>query len=194
MIYNHTSEQLYSTLFSSEFLASFSAQWLKPTLLPKGKILLEIGEVSNKLYLVKKGVIRAFYLTNEEDITSWLVANGSIACLTDSFLQQSPSEMGLETLENTWAFAISYDQYKYIQQHDITTAKLVISLYETFLIDPQKGMNLFKYSSVDERISRYLNDPKSLFRRIPDRYIATYLGTTESTFCKCLKRVNRSKT
>ncbi|HEV7381924.1 MAG TPA: Crp/Fnr family transcriptional regulator [Dyadobacter sp.] len=173
-------------------LDPFSTIWLKPRLFPKGKILMEVGDTCHHLYLIEKGVMRAYQLREHTDITTWMVADGNIACVTDSFLLGIPSSVGLETLEtleNTWAYSISFEQYRVIRDYNNLTASLVISLLEDYLIHTQQRIELFRYHSVDERIGHYLKQPTSLFCRVPDRYIATYLGTTESTFSKCLKRV-----
>ncbi|TDE18363.1 Crp/Fnr family transcriptional regulator [Dyadobacter psychrotolerans] len=183
-----TVQELSKILRQSE---TFSSLWLKPRFFSNGKILTDVGDVSHNLYLIEKGVMRAYYERKQSDITAWMVSDGNIACIADSFLMRSPSSVGLETLEDTWAYPVSYEQYCSIREHDSMTASLVISLFENYLVLSQKRIELLRYNSVEERIAKYLQHSASLFRRIPDRYIATFLGTTESTFCKCLKRILR---
>lgn len=74
-----------------------------------------------------------------------------------------PSSVGLETLESTWAYAISFQQYCLIRDYNSTTASLMISLFENYLIHTQKRIELFRYNSVEDRIDHYLKESTSLF-------------------------------
>lgn len=178
---------------STDFFKDLKAPLLKSKLLKKGSVLVELGDISNNIYLIKKGVMRAFHFKHSEDITTWLVSDGEVACLSDSFLLRRPATSVLETLEDTIVYYISYEDYLICKKYDIKMANIVISLFEHYLINSQKRSILLKYASVEDRIQSYLNEPNSLFRRISDRYIATYLGTTEATFSRCLKRIHQKK-
>jgi YD repeat-containing protein len=168
-------------------------QNLKRFVIPKGRILVDLGQVSPSLYFIEKGVMRTYYIRGSEDITSLLVSDGDIVCIAESFLLQTLSNEVLETLEDTIVYAISYDAYRKLVEQDSYMATLAVKLLEQHLINFTDRVKVFKYLSVEERIAYYVNQPSSLFRRIPDHYIATYLGTTAATFSRCLKSVNFDK-
>lgn len=166
---------------------------LKRFIIPKGRILVDLGQVSPNLYLIEKGVMRTYYLRGSEDITSLLVSDGDIVCIAESFLLQQLSNEVLETLEDTIVYAIGYDAYRKLVEEDAYMAGLAVKLLEQHLINFTDRVKVFKYLSVEQRIEHYVNQPSSLFRRIPDHYIATYLGTTAATFSRCLKTINFDK-
>lgn len=184
-------EQLLSILETEKFesVKERFGEILKPYRLRKGRLLVEKGEVNTHIYFIEKGVIRSYYQKGMEDITSRLVAEGDIACIAESFFSKRPSEEVMETLEDSVVYGISYDDYRQLAAKEHLIAELIIRLLEQRLVNFCEKVRLFKSLSVEQRIEYYLKDPASLFRRIPDHYIASYLGTTPSTFSRCLKVV-----
>lgn len=166
---------------------------LKRFMIPKGRVLVDVGQVSRCLYFIEKGAMRTYYLRGSEDITSLLVSDGDIVCIAESFLLQKPSGDVLETLEDTIGYSISYDAYRNLVNEDLQMAGLAVQLLEQHLINFTDRVKVFKYLSVEQRIAHYIGQPSSLLRRIPDHYIATYLGTTAATFSRCLKTINMDK-
>lgn len=162
-------------------------------MIPKGRILVDLGQVSRCLYFIEKGAMRTYYLRGSEDITSLLVSDGDIVCIAESFLLQKPSNDVLETLEDTIGYSISYDAYRNLVNQDLQMAGLAVQLLEQHLINFTDRVKVFKYLSVEQRVAHYISQPSSLLRRIPDHYIATYLGTTAATFSRCLKTINMDK-
>lgn len=185
---NHVFQALNSPQF--ETLKDHFRQLVTPHLIRKGRILVDIGEVNRFLYFIESGVIRSYYLMGSDDITSRLIAEGEIACVAESFFSQSVSQEVMETLEDTTLYCISYEEYRQLAEKEVVIAQLVIQLLEQRLVTFSERVKIFKFLSVQERIEYYLQQPYSLFRRIPDHYIATFLGTTRATFSRCLKTIN----
>ncbi len=172
----------------SQLLTSF-----QPHPIPKGRVLIGRGQVSSVLYFLERGVMRTYYTRGSEDITSLLITDGGIVCIAASFFDQAPSEETLETLEDCIVYSLPYDTYRKLAAADHHIAILTIQLLEQHLIGFGDRVKIFKYLTVDERISHYISHPSSVFRRIPDHYIATYLGTTSATFSRSLKNILRKK-
>ncbi len=166
-------------------LGSFS-----PYVIPKGRVLVTQGQVSPTIYFIVKGVMRIYYTRGSEDITSLLISDGEAVCIAASFFRQKPSEEILETLEDCTVCSLSYENYRSLAKLDPEIADIAIRLLEEQLISFGERIKTFKFLSVEKRIAHYISQPSSLFRRIPDVYIATYLGTTSATFSRNLKMVN----
>lgn len=187
--------QLQEALSSPGFesLREKFPEMITPYTIRKGRILVDIGQVNSAMYFIQKGVIRSYYLKGSEDITSRLVAENEIACIAESFFTQAASEEVMETLEDTLVYSISYEAYRRLTKEDMLIAGLIIELLEHRLVNFSQRVRLFKYLSVEQRIEYYINQPSSVFRRVPDHYIATYLGTTSATFSRCLKLMGADK-
>ncbi|WP_025761426.1 Crp/Fnr family transcriptional regulator [Dyadobacter tibetensis] len=159
----------------------------------RGRTLVNIGQVNDSIYLLHSGVMRSYYIKNEEDITSRHIGEGEIACIAESFFLQKKSPEAIEALEDCVLYSISYEEYRNVAKEDILISNLIIQMLEYRLVSFTEKVKLFKYLTVEQRIGSYINHPSSLFRRIPDHYIATYLGTTPATFSRCLKLLLREK-
>lgn len=163
----------------------------QPHTIVKGRVLVSQGEVSKMLYFIEKGVMRTYYTRGADDVTSLLVADGGVVCIAASFFNQAASEETLETLEECTVYSLSYDAYRELAKVDHRVAVVTLQLLEQHLIGFGDRVKIFKYLSVDERIRHYIRHESSLFRRIPDHYIATYLGTTSATFSRSIQKVLR---
>jgi CRP-like cAMP-binding protein len=177
----------------SEHVRGRFQESLKRFMVPKGRVLVDLGQISKCLYFIEKGAMRTYYLRGSEDITSLLVSDGDIVCIAESFLMQKMSNDVLETLEDTTGYSLSYEAYRKLVEEDVFMAGLAVQLLEQHLINFTDRVKVFKYLSVEQRIAHYISQPSSLLRRIPDHYIATYLGTTAATFSRCLKTINMDK-
>ncbi|MCF0056477.1 Crp/Fnr family transcriptional regulator [Dyadobacter sp. CY356] len=184
----YTLQEIEDSILSPGSKEHFS-KLFKLSLIPKGRIILDIGQVSSTLYIIRKGIMRAYYIKGSKDITSWLVSDGDIACIAESFFYKTESNEAMEALEDTWVYAISFEAYQQLITEDNSMARVAIRLLQDHLIHFSDRIRLFKCLGVEERITAYINQPSSLFRKIPDHYIATYLGTTSATFSRCLKKI-----
>jgi len=193
-----TTEPLQRMLEASGSVLSQSAkerlqQLFRPYLIPKGRVLVGIGQISPSLYIIEKGVMRTYYQRGSEDITSLLVSDGDVVCIAESFFLQTVSNEVLETLEDTIVYSIPYATYRKLVKEDVQIAGLAVAMLEQHLINFCDRIKVFKYLSVEQRIEYYINHRSSVFRRIPDHYIATYLGTTSATFSRCLKGISQDR-
>ncbi len=156
--------------------------------LAKGRILVDYGEISSRMYFIKKGVIRAFYMRNQEQVTSWIKAEGEVVCATESFFTRKPSAEVLETLEETTMYSISYDQYTALIRSDHDLACAAVQLLQKSLVENDQRAKGLRFLSVKEKIQHFRTHHAGLFRRVPDRIIASYLGISQAAFSRNLAR------
>lgn len=188
---DHILEAISRSIPASEKEALLGA--FQPYKIAKGRVLVAQGDVSNRMYFIEKGVMRVYYTRGSEDVTSLLASDGQVVCIAASFFRQQPSEEILETLEDCMVYSFTYELYRKLAGYDPDLAQLTIRLLEQQLISFGETIKMFKYLSVEQRIGHYLRQPTSVFRRIPDQYIATYLGTTGATFSRSLKNVDAER-
>jgi CRP/FNR family transcriptional regulator, anaerobic regulatory protein len=182
-------DRLLATLETKRFVTIKDKfkEMMVPLYFKKGRIIVGLGQINDSIYLIEKGVIRTYYQKGFEDITARMISEGEIANIAESFFSHSPSMEIMETLEDTKVWAISYIDYRALAHQEHLVAELIIQLLEERLVNFSEKVRLFKSMTVTERIQYYIQSPGSLYRRVPDHYIATYLGMTPSTFSRCLK-------
>src|SRR5690606_27082323 len=69
-------------------------------LYPKGHIILKAGRIEDKLYFIKKGIVRAYAPAAETDITFWFGKEGQAVISMKSYVQQQKAYEHIELLED----------------------------------------------------------------------------------------------
>ena len=69
--------------------------------LEKNTILLPEGKRCEYLYFIFSGLVRAFYVEKEQEITSWFARENDFIYSPHSFLTQKPSPESLQVLEDS---------------------------------------------------------------------------------------------
>ena len=106
LIYTHPLHHLFNSLGLltgaeiTHILSNF-----KPNSHKTGTILVNFGEINDKLYFIEKGILREFSEQEQEQeqdntVTHWFVPENNFEYLVDSFLGQKPSDIALEVIED----------------------------------------------------------------------------------------------
>lgn len=143
--------------------------------------LLEEGEVSKKLYIIEKGCIRVWFNNNGKDLTTqFFFENQSVASI-ESFIKKLPSPTNIETIEPSilwWIHKNDLDKIlEEIKEIPELRDSLINMLFErTF--DYMKYFVSFIKNSPVERYTNLIKERPQIIMRVPQHYIASYLGIT----------------
>ena len=148
---------------------------------PTKTILLEEGEISKKLFIIEKGCIRVWFNTSGKDLTTqFFFENQSVASI-ESFMKKLPSQASIETIEPSVLWWISKNDLDKI----LDEIKEIPALRDRFIdMVFERTFDYMKYfvSFIkDSPIQRYINlieERPQIIQRVPQHYIASYLGIT----------------
>ncbi|WDF65675.1 Crp/Fnr family transcriptional regulator [Flavobacterium sp. KACC 22763] len=148
---------------------------------PTKTTLLEEGEVSKKLYIIEKGCIRVWFNNNGKDLTTqFFFENESVASI-ESFMKKLPSPTNIETIEPSvlwWIRKNDLDKIlEEIKEIPELRDSLINKLFERTL-DYMKYFVSFIKDSPAERYSNLIKERPQIILRVPQHYIASYLGIT----------------
>ncbi len=155
----------------------------------KNANLLKAGEVSSEFYFVIKGCIRLYYITNHDDKTGFFYTENDFVSSYESFTKRLPSKNNLQALEETVVAVIT-----------IETAYKILELFPKFEFLARTAMEQelsvyqdviagFITSSPEQRYLHLQNSKPDLIQRIPQYYLATYLGVAPETLSRIRKRI-----
>ena len=81
--------------------------------LPKKELLLRQGQRSDRVYFIKSGLVRSFYIDDTgAERTGWFMKERDVITSPRSFFNREPSNEYIETLEPTIVGSISYDEWE----------------------------------------------------------------------------------
>ncbi len=156
---------------------------------PKKFKLAEEGKVAKEIYFVNKGLLRLYYSKEGEEITGFIFREGLFASSYDSFLREVPSSQTLETLEESELLAISKIDLELLYQKMPAMNVLTRKVAEQRFINAQLILSSFILDSPEERYRKFAIDNKDLLNRVPQHYIASFLGITPVSLSRIRKRL-----
>lgn len=148
---------------------------------PAKTTLLEEGEVSKKLYIIEKGCIRVWFNNNGKDLTTqFFFENQSVASI-ESFMKKLPSPTTIETIETSVVWWIHKNDLDKILEEVKEIPELRDSLINMLFERTFDYMKYFVSFIKDSPVERYTNlikERPQIILRVPQHYIASYLGIT----------------
>ncbi len=159
-----------------------------PLVLNKGKFLVKPNQEEKFLYLVLKGVVRAYIKEDGKEITTWIDEENEIIGSARSLGLPSPPSEYLQAIEHCSLVAIPYELVEYLYANFIETNVIGRLLLEDNYRGAEERAYICRIPSAEKRYKRLIEMRPGLVNRIPLKYIASYLGMTNET----ISRIRRS--
>ena len=154
----------------------------------KNEVLHREGSICRKLFFVARGILRFSQLTDGEERTYVFRAEGAFCNDLDSFLQQTPSQSSITALGPVTVFSISYEKlqvfYDSLQYGD-RFGRLAIEKVFVMVVN---HLTTFYSETPQQRYERFVKYHKPLLQRIPQYYIASYIGVSPQALCRIKKK------
>lgn len=160
---------------------------------PKKFKLIEEGKVAKELFFINQGLIRLYYNKEGEEITGFIFQEGLFASCYDSFLRQAPSIQVLETLEDCDLLVIDKEGMDQLYEKLPVMHIIVRKIAEQRFINAQQILSSFILDSPEERYLKFEENHKDLLFRVPQHYIASFLGITPVSMSRIRKRLMNKK-
>ncbi len=159
---------------------------------PAGTILLSEGDIATKLFLVVNGCLRAYFIKESGiEITAQFFIEDQMVASFESAMTETPSRLYIDAIEDS---TIGIIQKKHFEKM-IREPGPVRDHFNRFLISRLiYYMNQYASFILDNPETRYKkllqNNPK-LVSRLPQQYIASYLGITPVSLSRIKTRLRK---
>ena len=138
-----------------------------------------------------KGLLRVYSITEKgEDYTGWFVKEGDFLTEYASFHYQRPSLENIIALEDTELLVMDYAQLQDLYAQFPAFDRLCRRLYEKQMADIKQRILFRVRHPARVRYQQLLTQHPALVQRVPLKFLASYLGITDST----LSRIRRAAT
>ena len=161
---------------------------------PSRTILLQEGSVSRKAYLIEKGCIRTWFNNKGKDVTFQFFFEQEGVSSVESFRKRIPSLYTIETIEPSILYWIHKKDMDTILQDLSNRADTNSSFIDVLLERQFSYMRQFMSFIRDTPKERYLNllkEKPHIIRRVPQHYIASYLGITAVSLSRIRNSVRK---
>jgi CRP-like cAMP-binding protein len=133
--------------------------------------------------------VRLFYNNEGNEKTAFFYTEGQFICAGESFTFNIPAIENYEAIEDTELYIFSKASIIELTNNLPKMEVIARIATENELITYQKLVAFFITKSAEERYLDLLNTQKDLFQRVPQQYIASYLGVSPETLSRIKARV-----
>jgi len=168
------------------------AGYLELITLKKKKNFAEPGKVCSHIGLVVKGAVRYFHVKNGEEITGYFSFEDEMLSSYKSFLTRQPGLFYIQALEDSQIVTLSYNALQQVCANPLMSFKMERFgrlMAEHYLICYEDRVASFITQTPEERYHKLLETGGEVMQRIPQHYIANYLGITPVSLSRIRRRI-----
>lgn len=181
------------TIFSNEELEIFD-DMLERKLVPKKTFLLQEGEICNFEAYVVKGCIRTYYIDeNGFDVTLQFAIEDWWVSDMASFYEQKPSRLFIETLEDCELLMFNPETKEELLQRVPKFERVFRLMVQRKLAVTQDRLINTIAKSAQEKYLDFLERYPTIPQRVPQHYIASYLGISPEFLSKVRTKMAKQK-
>ncbi|MGC4036973.1 MAG: Crp/Fnr family transcriptional regulator [Chitinophagaceae bacterium] len=161
-----------------------------PVNLAKGKFLMKPGNNTGEfIYLIIKGVIRAFIKEDGKEITTWINEENEIVGSIRSLGLYRPSDEYLQAIEDTYLIGIPYRMVEFLYDNFPEANIIGRKILEESYRDAEERAYICRIPSAEKKYRRFIETRPQLINRVSLKYIASYLGMTLETLSRVRSRL-----
>ena len=157
----------------------------KPKLIKKKEVLLTQGSIFKYEGFVIDGCFRIFTIDkNGNEITLYFAAKDWWLMDIDSFMNQSPSDLNIQALEDSKVLLINRTDKLALYKSIPAVEKLFRVMSQKALVAWQRRLIRNNSQTAKERYIYFINKYPNIVKKLSDRQIASYLGITHEFLSK----------
>ena len=167
-------------------------QHLEVAELKKRKNFIEPGKVCNHICLIIKGSVRYFHVKNGEEITGYFSFENELLSSYKSFLTRQPGTNYIQALEDCQLVTLNYNAMQQVYTDKTIGQKMERFgrlIAEHYLICYEDRLTSFITQTPEERYNKLVETGGEVLQRIPQHYIANFLGITPVSLSRIRRRI-----
>ncbi len=163
--------------------------------LKKKKYFAQPDTVCSDIGFIVSGSVRYYYVKDGEEITNYFSFENEFVSSYKSFLTRQPGFSYIQALEDTELVTISYKNMQLmlgtpLLAHKVERFGRLVA--EFYLICYEDRMSSFITKTPEERYLDLLNTGREILQRMPQHYIAHFLGITPVSLSRIRRRIMKA--
>ena len=155
--------------------------------------MVKEGKICRHLAYVIKGSFRYFKMIDGVEVTTYFSFENNWISDYTSFLTSKPGNVTIEAMEDSEVLVLSYADMQYLYNHHPVWERFgrLMAEYLTTCLDERMQSLLLK--TPEERYLKALRDNSFYFDRVPQHYIASYLGVAPESLSRIRRRIMQKR-
>ena len=157
----------------------------------KNDYLLKEGDTCKDLVFVQKGCLRLYYIREDIEISVWFAFPQSSAIEIYSFISGKPSNYFLQAVEDSEVMFLPKAALNKLYQSQPKMQEMMRNFWEEVILTLVNRFTALQKDSAEKRWLDLLNTPAYL-ERIPQKYLASFIGVTPTSLSRIRKRISKN--
>jgi len=166
-------------------------QYLSFSTLSKKEHFAVEGKVCNYMCFITRGAVRYYHIKDGQEITGYFSFENELMSAYKSFLKRTPNANYIQALEETELVMISHQNLQQMLNHPLLALKIEHFgrlIAEYYICCYEDRVTAFITQSPEERYTALEKTAKDIFQRVPQHFIANFLGITPVSLSRIRKR------
>ncbi len=176
---------------SNQDIAVIETLFDKKTLV-KGELFLQEGKICRDLGFITKGLVCYYVTADGSEVVHNFAMENEFICNYDSLINKTVSYKNIIALEPTELLCISLNKLQQLYKTISNGEKFGRLHMEDVYTDAIKHIISFYTDSPQQRYGEFVRNRKELLQRVPQYYIASYIGIKPQSLSRIRKRMLKS--
>lgn len=146
---------------------------------PKNHIIIHSGKIEEKIYFIKKGIARTFFIHEDNEITFSFGKEGDTIISLNSYITNAKGYENIELLEDCELYELNTLKLQNLFAVNIEIANWGRKFAEFELLKAEERLISRQFSTATERYTELLKNYPNFIQRVQLGHIASYLGITQ---------------
>jgi CRP-like cAMP-binding protein len=165
--------------------------YLNAAILKKKDHFAVKGKICNEIGFIIKGSVRYYHVKDGLEITGYFSFEKEFVSSYKSYLTQQPGMSYIQALEPTELILISYTNMQLMLNNPLLAYKMERfgrRVAEHYICCYEERITSFLIQTPEERYMHLLENEGNIMLRVPQHYIANFLGITPVSLSRIRKR------
>jgi len=163
---------------------------------PAKTVLLEEGRISQHYIFIEKGCVRTFFNNNGDDKTVQFFFENEGLSSFDSFINNVPSAFTIETIEPSVIYLLPKQHVLRLMDelsHEPDFAQMILQMTARRQMHYINEFVSIIRDTPEQRYQLLLSERPHIVQRVPQHYIASYLGVSKVHLSRIKSKLAKGK-
>ena len=176
--------------FSEEEMIFFISK-LEARTIAKHDLFVKEGQVANDMAIVHKGAFRMYFTYQEREQTGYFMFEGQWLGDYESFLTRQPAANNVQALEDSEVLCLSYNKMQELYSMGARYERFGRLIAEYVYLVTMNSYKSLLLKTAEERYLELLNTQPQILERLPQHYIASYLGIQAPSLSRIRNKLSK---